>query len=263
MSAVQFSNAFAAELASSLTVGATALSLKSGHGAKFPAIAQGQDKYFMIAVVDKNGNREFIKIIQRTSGSDTLIVGSSMSDQPGGNVSGRAQEGTTALAITYTDDHVVEMRLTAGVMEWVANAIPAGEIILFDKDTAAIGYTLKTDVDDGLVYVTKGSAGGGDTGGGSKTGGTWTQPSHTHTGPSHTHTGPSHTHTFTSSVPSNILGAAGGGNNVGDSFHTHSGTTAASGTGATGAGGTGATGASATVNTWRPTGRNFTRQQRN
>lgn len=125
MASIQFSNQYAAELASSLTVGATTIALKSGHGANFPVIANGQDKYFKVTVVDKNGNREIVKIIQRASGSDTLVVGSSMSDQPSGNVSGRAQESTSALAVTYTDDHVIELRLTAGIMQDMADQLAA------------------------------------------------------------------------------------------------------------------------------------------
>jgi hypothetical protein len=50
--------------------------------------------------------------------------------------------------------------------------IPSGETILFEKDTVVTGYTLETDFDDGVVYVTSGGQ-PGDTG-------TWTFPSHSH-----------------------------------------------------------------------------------
>ena len=170
MGEIQFSNQYPAELASSITTGSTTLPLKSGHGANFPAIAQGTDKYFFVTIVNPAGAREIVKIVQRAAGSDTLVVGSSMADQPGGNVSGRAQEGTSALAITYTNPHVIELRLTKGTMEWLSRAVPAGEVILFEKDTAVVGYTLKTDVDDGLVYVTKGSVAGGEAGGAAEAG---------------------------------------------------------------------------------------------
>jgi hypothetical protein len=59
-------------------------------------------------------------------------------------------------------------------------AIPSGETILFYKDTAVIGYTLDTDVDDTVVYITKGSAAGGQVGGSDTTGSTWTFPAHEH-----------------------------------------------------------------------------------
>jgi hypothetical protein len=125
MGRIQFKNQFPAELASSLTAGATSIALKSGHGANFPEIANGEDKYFLITVVDKNGNREIVKIIMRSSGSDTLIVGTSAAHQPTGNVAGRAQESSSALAVTYTDDHVIELRLTAGLMDAICGPIPA------------------------------------------------------------------------------------------------------------------------------------------
>lgn len=151
MSEIQFTNQYPAELASDLTAIASSLSLKSGHGDNFPAIAQGQDKYFMVTVVDKNGNREIVKIIQRASGSDTLVVGSSIADQPSGNVSGRAQEGTTALAVTYTDDHLIELRLTAGIMQGITN-----QITVINGQLSGLG-TISTQ-SAAAVNITGGSA---------------------------------------------------------------------------------------------------------
>jgi len=227
--------------------------------------------------------------------------------------------------------------------------IPTGETILFEKDTVVAGYTLQTDQDDQVVYITKGSAAGGEAGASGYTGSTWTQPDHGHTVDghthtvnshdhtigahnhsmqSHTHTGPSHAHTYSTVIshrhtygwsPGSGYERQGGtpvmgGQNYSsfsdttDYTGSASGTTAAAGTGATGepstvntgSGGTGATGAAgtgntgtpstantssdalttssdaltsnstspgtdstATVNTWRPSGRCFTRQQRN
>lgn len=55
--------------------------------------------------------------------------------------------------------------------------IPVGTTMLIESDTQITGWTLETDIDDELVYITKGSGAGGDTGGDLK--GTWTWPSHT------------------------------------------------------------------------------------
>jgi hypothetical protein len=164
--------------------------------------------------------------------------------------------------------------------------IPSGEIILFEKDTAVSGYSLLTSVDDGVVYVTKGSGAGGDAGGSYKSGGTWTQPNHyhsvssqanhNHTTGSHTLTTselPAHAHTITGSVSTSTFLYSGGGGlpAIGTPLKA-SGVTSSVGSGSghshgnTGNAGShdhgGATGNSATVNTWRPRGRNFTRQQR-
>jgi len=167
-----------------------------------------------------------------------------------------------------------------------SGGLPSGAIILVESDTAITGFTLLTSNDDDLVYITKGSSAGGDTGGSSKTSGTWTQPNHVHSGPSHTHTGPSHTHTGPSHThagpnhnhrwhyqssgaytfnsggsaiaismstlyTSHIVATAGesGGLNTDAYTSNTAGTTGAGGTGATGAGGTGATGAGGTENT--------------
>jgi len=144
--------------------------------------------------------------------------------------------------------------------------------LLFYENIAPTGWTIQNTLDDKLIFVTKGSVAGGQTGGGVHSTGTWTQPNHTHTGPSHTHTGPSHTH----SIPALTLATSGTTGNraiIGNvcivagelmlteaatstynkaSASTGAGTSGAGGNGATGADGTGATGNGATAATWRP-----------
>jgi hypothetical protein len=178
-------------------------------------------------------------------------------------------------------------------------SIPSTAIILFESDTTITGYTLLTSIDDEVVYITKGSGAGGEAGGSAKSGSTWTQPVHAHIitpdGSVHTHVivnDGSHEHmwkhnpsgtteytwgaggstinlTTSSGTPGQgiLINADNGeildntnfytdndGNHdhsgltePGDDYHDHG----------------GSTGTSATVNTWRPLGRNYTRQQRN
>lgn len=57
--------------------------------------------------------------------------------------------------------------------------IPTGTKMLFYQDTAPIGWTIQNTLDDKLVYITKGSVAGGQTGGTVHSTGTWTQPDHT------------------------------------------------------------------------------------
>lgn len=152
MEAYQFTNAFPAELASDLTSNATTLVLKSGHGANFPQISLGQSKSFKVCVKDKNGNLEIVKIIMRAGGSDTLIVGTSAAHQPGGNAAGRAQEGTSALAITYSDDHVVELRLTAAIAQDWSDAINT-LIADLDIEEAALVAHQASDDHDGRYFT--------------------------------------------------------------------------------------------------------------
>ncbi len=74
--------------------------------------------------------------------------------------------------------------------------IPAGTKMLIYADTAPSGWTIDATVDDKLVYISKGSAAGGQTGGGAHSTGSWTisgiaADSHTLTTaemPAHTHT---------------------------------------------------------------------------
>ena len=142
-------------------------------------------------------------------------------------------------------------------------SIPSGAIVLFESDVAIAGYTLLTTSDDDVVYITKSSGAGGEAAGGVKVGGTWTQPTHQHTGPNHQHDLSNHAHTYsgtTSFVAASV--AAGGANATAGHSHTYSGTTDPPNINLTGFSGTGLTGLSATINSWRPKGRNFTRQQR-
>jgi hypothetical protein len=153
-----------------------------------------------------------------------------------------------------------------GTFSYVYASVPSGETIIFDEDTAVTGYTLLTTVNDSLIYITKGSAAGGETGGTNKSGGTWTQPTHDHGGYTGYHTltiaeMPSHRHapvagSFICSVGSG--GTVRGGDNYtqipytgytgGSSGHRHGLSTLTE---------------DGTPSTWRPYGRNFTRQTKN
>lgn len=130
-------------------------------------------------------------------------------------------------------------------------SIPSGEIILFEKDTAVAGYTLKTDKDDYLVFITKGSGAGGQTGGADHSTGTWTQPNHTLTAAESGLV--LHSHTYTKGFNSVRQGAAGGMEYIG-----YQGTYSTSN-----AGGSSASSPHNHGTAWRPKARCFTRQQRN
>jgi len=177
------------------------------------------------------------------------------------------------------------------------NDVPLNTILLIESDTQLTGYSLLTNKDDDVVYVTKGSVAGGEVGGTDKLNGfaghtvSWTQPGHDHTVASHTHPVSSHNHggvSGSSSIPgapahthgtqagfTQFMGISGGSHGrAGDSYgvfpntdtggggssaHTHS---VSSGTATATSGGGGNTGPDGTANSWRPKGRNFTRQQR-
>lgn len=191
-------------------------------------------------------------------------------------------------------------------------SVPRNEIVIFDKDTVVLGYSLLIDADDGVVYFTSGSGAGGHTGGAAKPSGTWTQPTHSHgvavdAAAAHTHTMglhvhgtspvalnttqiPPHNHYVITSDPG-IKGAgpwarqwasgAGctwqiqpdnpgvtmdqGSLTMSGNTHEHGATGQPSNNTSDSGGGhahTASSAANGTANTWRPTGRCFTRQQR-
>jgi len=150
-----------------------------------------------------------------------------------------------------------------GTLSYVYGSVPAGETILFEDNTAVTGYSLNIDHDDSVVYITKGSDAGGETGGTNKSGGTWTQPDHNHGGYTGYHSltiaeMPSHRHGPPAGRWICQLGVGGtirGGDNYGQPTHTDY-TGSSSGHRHT----LGSVDSDATANTWRPYGRNFTRQ---
>lgn len=127
--------------------------------------------------------------------------------------------------------------------------IPTNETILFEKNTAVTGYTLLVTYDDMVVYITKGTGAGGESGGALKSGGTWTQPGHTLS----ISEIPAHDHSI--SVPPYAATTHRGSASSDWPLAFTSPTTT---TGTTGGGGSHNHGSS-----WRPVGVNYTRQQRN
>jgi len=72
----------------------------------------------------------------------------------------------------------------------VNNFFTTGRTLLLYEDSAPTGWTIQNTLNDKLVFVTKGSAAGGQAGGTVHSSGTWQQPDHTLTiaeMPSHSH----------------------------------------------------------------------------
>lgn len=95
-----------------------------------------------------------------------------------------ALSGASALTgrLAYTTD--TEELFVGSGGGWYHTGIPSGSKMIFYQDTAPAGWTIQNTLDDRLIYVSKGSAAGGEEGGGELSGtvvssGTWTQPDHT------------------------------------------------------------------------------------
>lgn len=76
---------------------------------------------------------------------------------------------------------------------WNTNKMAAATKAIFYQDTAPTTWTIENTLDDKLLFITKGSDAGGETGGGEHSTGTWTQPDHTLT----IDEIPEHTHSYT------------------------------------------------------------------
>lgn len=181
-----------------------------------------------------------------------------------GAIYAKAVSGVTELFMRGESNATIR-QITYGGMQ--SFDIPKDEIIVFEKDTSVVGYTLQTDKNDMVLFITKGSGAGGESGGSDKTGGTWTVGGLTTNIATHAITEsemPSHKHQINcrageayptgtysymcyangiNTAPNlyitNSIGTTGGGN-----AHGHSGSTVSQN------------------GTWRPSGRNFTRQKR-
>lgn len=94
---VLLKNNATSRLSSSLTAGATTLSVTSGDGAKFPSPTDGQ--WFPLTVIKASGTLEIMRCTARSGDLLTVV---------------RAQEGTAAQAFTAGDR--VELRLTSGAL---------------------------------------------------------------------------------------------------------------------------------------------------
>jgi len=111
-----FRNDFSTTLTATITSLSTELALAA---APSPAITLTEsDDFFKFTIVDENGNREIVKCVGITGNNVTIGVTLGVP-----SVDGRAQENTTARAITHTDEHIISMRTTAGLFETIIAAI--------------------------------------------------------------------------------------------------------------------------------------------
>ncbi len=226
------------------------------HGLEMKGVFGSSDGIDAISFTDVTGKVTFLTDLEIDG--DTQLDGTV-------NITGGSP---LAGKVLYTTD-------TNGTLAWKYQSVPSTKTVIFEKDTAVTGYTLETGHDDGIAYITKGSAAGGETGGANYTGGTWTQPGHDHGGSS-TYTGylaisisqmPAHRHGPGLGGFFLASGARGTGE-AGDDFQRYNYTGYAGGTydgspASTHRHTLGSIDAGATANTWRPYGRNLTRQTKN
>jgi len=98
--AIKFLNNAISTVAADISDSDLTLQVATGEGDNFPAVSSPD--YFYLTLANDSGNKEIVKVTARTAASDTMTIA-------------RAQESTIARA-WYIDD-VVELRLTAGVVQ--------------------------------------------------------------------------------------------------------------------------------------------------
>jgi len=119
-----FRNNFATTLTGDITTSSTSLVLTA---APLPTITlSASDDFFLLTIVNDSGTKEVVKCVG-ISGL-TVTIGTVLGTP---SVAGRAQENTTAIPITYTDDHVISMRVTRGTLESIV-----ADIATLEADTA-------------------------------------------------------------------------------------------------------------------------------
>lgn len=116
--------------------------------------------------------------------------------------------GKLARIVKGRADQVFKMNSLGTLPEFGnADAFPSGTKLLFYQNTAPTGWTIDTTLNDKLVYITRGSGAGGQTGGQIHTTGSWTISGFSGNSDYYTLTTndiPSHAHTYD-------LAAGGGG----------------------------------------------------
>lgn len=130
MSKAKFTTRAVSTLAANITAGATALSLSTGDGAKFPPLSVAGE-YFIMMLEDSSGHYEFVKATARAGDNCTIT---------------RAQDGSVARAWTAGDSikHILNasvlslflQALTRETKAWTPGAVANGTTSALEIDVA-------------------------------------------------------------------------------------------------------------------------------
>lgn len=106
MAEILFSNNASTTLFTTIDAQATEITVSPGTGALFPTISPTKDEHFRVTLISTGGTFEIVKVVARVEDRFTIQ---------------RAQEGTQAK--NFEQGSVVELRLTAGGLNWVAGRV--------------------------------------------------------------------------------------------------------------------------------------------
>uniref|UniRef100_A0A6M3XS05 Putative pectate lyase n=1 Tax=viral metagenome TaxID=1070528 RepID=A0A6M3XS05_9ZZZZ len=123
---IKWTNNASSILAAGISAGATSITVTTGDGDEFPAVAAPH--YFMLTLVDSAGRREIVKCTARVALSDTMTIV-------------RAQESTTARA--YVTGDAVSLRVTQSSLDFFSKSVDANAHIYIadpsETDQGAVG----------------------------------------------------------------------------------------------------------------------------
>lgn len=125
---IKFSNNASARLSNAIDARSTSINIPTERMQLFPALTTGE--YFMLTVIDGNGNYEIMKCTARNTTTFTVV---------------RAQEGTKAKV--FPEGSLVEHRLTAGsiaqlITQVMANTVEYGLVRIATESEVLAGETL-------------------------------------------------------------------------------------------------------------------------
>ena len=125
---IKFSNNASARLSNAIDARSTSINIPIERMQLFPTITAGE--YFMLTVVDGNGNYEIMKCTARNTTTFTVV---------------RAQEGTKAKV--FPEGSLIEHRLTAGslaalISQVMANTVDFGLVRIATESEVVSGTTL-------------------------------------------------------------------------------------------------------------------------
>ena len=106
MATIRFTNNASTKLLATINATATEFTVTPGTGSLFPTINPVNDEYFICTLIDPTGAFEIIRCTARVGDRFTCI---------------RGTEGTSAKS--FEQGSVVELRLTAEGINWIANRV--------------------------------------------------------------------------------------------------------------------------------------------
>lgn len=122
MAEILFTNNASTTLFTTIDELATEITVAPGTGELFPTLHPSKDEHFRVTLISTTGDFEIVKVIARVEDRFTVE---------------RGQEGT--IAKSFEQNSVVELRLTAGGINWISDRIANVEnAIGFDESGTTI-----------------------------------------------------------------------------------------------------------------------------